>query len=192
MAQTLTGTIRVTVDLTYNNNPAGFANPARLNAGPNGSNSAVVDDVTLSYGTGTVLDAAGAIPVNSTFFWQGTIAAGATKTVDLIGTADDDPFGVDLAFTVVKYFFVANLGTVAAGGPDGISYVLVGPNAIANAWQGPFGGVTAVAALTVYWNWSMGGPAVGWTVTAGTGDLFMVKNPGAADVTALIAIAGKK
>lgn len=191
MVATLTGQSRLTVDITYNSNPDGATNPFRISGAPN-SNSLVIPDIKLIYGTGTVLDANGAIPVNDEYFFYGTIAAGATKSIDLIGGADANPFGTALAFTHIKYGLVCNIGTVAAGGPDGISSVQVGPRGVANAWQGPWGGVGATVYEEVYWRWEYPGPAAGIAVTAGTGDLFLVKNNGAADVTAMIYLAGKK
>ncbi len=192
MTATLRGTSKVSLDVVYNANFTGYSHLSKILAGPNGTNDASFPDVTLSYGTGTVLDGAGAIPCNDIFFWQGTIAAGATKSIDLTGGSDANPDGVALAFTVVKYFLVANLGLATGAAPDGIQSLQVGPRNVTNAWQGPWGGVGATVYETVYWRLEYAGPAAGITVTAGTGDLFIVKNPGASDMTVLIFIAGKK
>ncbi len=186
MTATITGLSKKSLELTYNAGYTGYSHLTKINAGPNGTNGAQFPDIGFSYGTGTVLDGAGAIPVNDIYFFQGTIAAGATKSIDLIGGADLNPDGIALAFTKIKYALVAIVD------PDGIVSLQVGPRNVSNAWQGPFGGVGATLYETVYWRWEWGGPAAGTTVTADTGDLFIVKNPGAGDLTVIIAIAGKK
>lgn len=185
MAATLNGTLKIGFDGSYDAGASASGRVDRLQIG-NNAPKFIAEDAALAYGTGTVLDANGAIPVNDWYDEIVSITTGATKTIDLTGGSDANPFGVALAFTVVKCVIVALLD------PDGINYVKVGPQAVANAWQGWFGGTGAGMYESVYWSTVHAGPAAGWTVTAGTGDLFTIINPNAGTVSVAIFIAGKK
>lgn len=185
MAATITMTSGLKIDGTYNAGATGHSNLDRVQAGSDGSNSAILPNFGLTYGTGTVVDSNGLVPVNDWYIFQGTIAAGATKSIDLIGGADVNPFGTALAFTVLKYALVGIIS------PDGIIKVQIGPRGVSNAWQGPWGGTGVTVYQETQYRWEWTGPAAGIAVTAGTGDLFLVKNPGAADLTCFIFLAGK-
>ena len=191
MAATFPGTDKVAIDVTFNTGGVGINTSARIQASAAGASAAIIPDFTMVYGTGTVLDANGAVPVNSLYFFQGTIANGTTKSIDLIGGADLDVFGVAMNLTKVKWFCVANIGTAAGAVPDGINKLYVGPQGVANAFSTPWGGAGATVYEECYWSKQCRGPATGWVVTASTADLFQVKNPGGTDLTVLIAIAGK-
>lgn len=192
MAATAPGTDKVQVDLTFNAGITGYAQVARVQASAQGANSAVIPDFTLSYGTGTVLDANGAVNYNQLYVFQGTVTNGTTKSVNMNTGSDLDVTGVALAFLTLRWALVANIGTAAGAAPDGIQKFKVGPQGIANAFGAAWGGVTAVVYEECYWSKQMRGPAAGWTVTASTANLWNVNVPGATDLTALIVLAGRK
>lgn len=112
-----------------------------------------------------------------------TIAGAANQDIDLTGALTDD-MGQTVSNAVIKELLVA-IDT-----PDGVMSVRVGPQGVANAWQGPFGGTVATSYETVYdvqrwtnsWN--------GWAVTAGTGDILRLNNPGGTAITVHVVILG--
>lgn len=185
MAATLTATSTWSFSGTYNTGTTGTTIVAIVNASATGSNSAVIPNFGMTYGTGTTIDSNSLTPVNEWYVWQGSISGSGTKSIDLTGGSDANPFGTALAFTYIKYYFV---GIIA---PDGIISVKVGPQGTSNAWQGPWGGTGATVYRSAYYRDEWCGLAAGSAVTAGTGDLFIVTNPGGSALTALILIAGK-
>lgn len=186
MAATITAVSTWNFNGTYNAGISGSGSVSVVNASATGSNSAVIPNFELVYGTGTTIDSSSRTPVNDWYIWQGSIGATSTKSVELYGGSDTNPFGVALAFTHLKYFFV---GVIA---PDGIISVRVGPQNTAAAWQGPWGGTGATVYKSTYYRDEWCGLAAGSAVTDVTADIFPVYNPGAASLTALIIIAGKK
>lgn len=183
MAETLSGTLSLNLRVAHQD-----ASDAPLvktvNVGPSETN--VMPTFGLIFGTGTVIDSSGYTPVNTEYFFKGTIAAGGTKSIDMIGGADLDTFNVALALTLLKCY------VVWIDSPNGIKAVRVGPQGVSNANAMGFGGVTAAVYRTTYWYDAWAGIAAGLAVTAGTGDLFIVTNPGGADLTVGIYFAGKK
>lgn len=156
---------------------AGFVKPAE-SIPLGGSNSAWADMVaTLTYGTGSG-------QANNSFCQQRTCTAGGNDNLDLAGSLTND-FGEPFVLSKVKLLLVSIVS------PDGVKALRVGPNGVANAWQGPFGGVAAGVYKTVtQWDPLVYEPVAGITVTPGTGDLLVIANPGGANVTYNILIAG--
>jgi hypothetical protein len=132
---------------------------------------------TLTFGTGSG-------QVNQVFIAQRTVGAGANDNLDLSGVLTS-PIGDSIAFTKVK------LLVIAIESPDGTKKLKIGPNNVSNAFQGPFGAVTANVYLEMTnWLTLINEPVVGYTVTPGTADLLVINNPGAGAVTYDIAIFG--
>lgn len=190
MSATLTGSDPVNMQINYQLGNAGLTQVANVaGSSQSGAGGNVVTNFTLSYGVGTVLDANGAVNVNGLYVYQSTLAATTTKSPDMNGGADvDAATGVALVWTKLKYWFVANLGIVG-GSPDGLLYLLVGPNSVSNSSVAGFNASTN--AIKCYWSTSYRGPAAGDTVTASTAHLFNVNNVGATILNILIVLAGK-
>lgn len=116
------------------------------------------------------------------FYDTRTLAGSASENLDLAAGNLTGPDGAAVTFTKVHGIYIrpvsANAGAVQVG------------NAASNGFVGPFSGATG--ALNV-------GPGdhfvqtskVGWTVTAGTGDILKVANQVASAVTYDIVIAGE-
>jgi hypothetical protein len=133
--------------------------------------------VGFSFGTGNN-------QANKWFAAQRTVGAGANDDLDLAGGLTNG-IGEVLTFTKVKYLLIALVA------PDGTRVLRVGPQGVANAFQGPHGGVVAGNYVEVK-NFSeyINEPITGYTVTAGTGDVLRVNNPGGGSVTYNILIIG--
>jgi hypothetical protein len=121
---------------------------------------------------------------NTWFSEERTLAAGASKDYDLAGGLVNS-LGDTLTFTAVK------LVLVAIDAPDGTKAVRVGPQGVANAWQGPWGG-TGATNYTEVGNWLpvVNHPTTGYPVTSGTAEALRVNNPTGGGVTYRILIAG--
>lgn len=105
-----------------------------------------------------------------------TITAGANDDIDLAGGLTN-PFGTTLNFAVIKAIIII------IDAHDGTLSLRVGPQGVANAWQGWQGGVAAGNYDTVMeWLVHVNSYA-GWAVTAGTADILRINNPGAGSVT---------
>lgn len=112
-----------------------------------------------------------------------TILTGANDDLDLAGGLTN-PFGTTITFTAIKALIIE------IDAHDGTKSLRVGPQAVANAWQGWQGGVAAGNYDTVT-EWLVHVASYsGWTVTAGTGDILRINNPGAGSVTYHIWILG--
>jgi hypothetical protein len=113
-----------------------------------------------------------------------TVAAGADDDLDLSGTLTN-PAGEALALTALKLLLVA------VKDADGVKKLLVGPQGLAGAFQGPWGGVGATNYKTVdNFDLLVNHPWGGYPIVGGTTDKLRVHNPGAAAVTYRILIAG--
>ena len=112
-----------------------------------------------------------------------TIAGSANQDLDLAASLTDD-FGDTITFTKIKELIVS----LAA--PDGTLKVRVGPQNVTNGWQGPFGGVGASDYVDVFHHQRFVDPFTGFAVTAGTGDILRIHNPGGSSVTVDVVIAG--
>lgn len=188
-----TGSDKVNITINYNLGNPGGAQVGNVLASNSQSGQAQnqITDFTLSYGTGTVLDANGAVNVTGLYVYNSTLANATTKSVNMNGGSDVDfVSGAALVWSKLKYAFVANLGIVA-GAPDGLLYLQVGPQGVTNAFNAAWGGSGATVWNYCPWSISLRGPAAGWTVTAVTAMLFPVNNPGATTLQILIILAGK-
>lgn len=134
--------------------------------------------LSLSLTTGT-----GSSQASKWFRKYITLAAGASTSIDLIGSTDTDPFGQANNLTRVVAFLVAIVD------PDGTKAIRVGPQGGANPFVGPFNASTAY--LTVkYWHLSTDPSSTGWAVTGGSNDAFHLNNPSASSVSFVVWIIG--
>lgn len=162
-----------------------------------GANGTLTKDDTVSIVTDTVAndtnsfpsleinltDGSGADQANKWFRKYITLGAGASTSIDLIGSTDTDPFGQANNLTRVVAFLVAIVD------PDGTKAIRVGPQSGANPFVGPFNASTAY--LTVkYWHLSTEPSATGWAVTGGSNDTFHLNNPSASSVSFVVWILG--
>lgn len=135
-------------------------------------------DIALTFGSG-------ANQANKLYIAKRTLAATTYDLLDLAGALNDG-LNNTITFTFVK------LALIAVVSPTGLIKVRVGPQGQANPWPGPWtGGVGA----TVYkdvprWDLLAYEPSTGYAVTAGTGDILPVYNPGAAALDYWIILAG--
>ena len=129
--------------------------------------------------TRTIGDGTGAGQANKWYRGYRTLAAGAADNLDLAGSLTD-PFGNTLTFTGIKYIAIALVS------PDGTKKLTVGNGT--NPFNGPLSSAGTVDVLDEQEFYHPG--ASGWTVTAGTGDILKINNPGASSVTYCILIAG--
>ena len=182
---TIAGTSKFSLDVTYSGLGTASGRAVRLQASAS-ANLATVPDVLFSYGTGTVLDSAGAIPVNDIYAEIKTVGLGSDLSITVNGGSDKNPAGVALAFTKIKYAFVALMS------PTAVKKLYIGPIDTANAAQLWFGTVGAGVYEEVYYRSEHIGPAAGWTGNSTTASIFYMSNPGAADISALIVLAGTK
>jgi hypothetical protein len=107
--------------------------------------------------------------VNELWHDERTIAASGTDTLDLAG-ALTSAFGATITFTKIKAIVViadaGNTNDVVVGG------------ASSNAFQGPFNATTHKINVQKGGAFVAIAPKTGWTVTAGTGDQFLIANGG--------------
>ena len=125
----------------------------------------------------------GANQVNKLFVAQRTLATLTFDNLDLAGGLNDYN-GAAITFTFLKWAYIAIVS------PDGTKSLRVGPQNQLNALPGGWGGVGATVYQTLYTDWEDYRPITGHAVTAGTGDIFPIYNPGAGNVTYAILLAG--
>ena len=146
--------------------------------------STVVDSARLDYSR-ALGDGGGADQASVVWHDQRTIAPGANDDLDLAGGLFNTIFGtaVGASFTVIKAIAVINT-SISAG-----DKLRVGGGS--NPFTPPFAGsgsapveVGADSALL------LSSKKDGWNVTAGTGDILRINNPGSASITYRIVILG--
>lgn len=114
-----------------------------------------------------------------------TVTATTYDNLDLRGGTVSTKLNLILDFQKIK------LGVISIRSPDGTKSLLVGPQNITNAWQGPWGGVGATVYTTVLHSHVFAfDPYTGFAVAAGTGDILGIYNPGASSVTYDIFLLG--
>lgn len=157
---------------------AGLANRTANQSFAIGSNS------FPAAGAVTYTNGGGSSAINKYFIASYSIPATTFQAIDLSGALAND-FGAAVVFTHVKELIIA------IESPDGTKVVRVGPQNVANAWQGPFSGgagATVYEDVFDYQRWS--NRWTGWAVTAATADLLQIYNPGATAVTVHVAVLG--
>lgn len=133
--------------------------------------------------TGNLANGTGNQQANTLYVSQFSVSAGGNTDIDLAGGLTDFR-GNTITFTAIKMLLLA------ISSPDGTKKLRVGPQGVSNAAQLWFGGVGATVYEEVFdavcrWN-----TYAGWGVTAGTGDILRVNNPGAGAVSANLILIG--
>ena len=127
----------------------------------------------------------GSSQANQWFHDERSILTTANDDLDLAGGLTSS-FGETITFAIVKIL------VVAIDTPDGSKKLRVGPQAVANAWQGPWGGTGATVYTDVLdWAVLVNDKWTGIAVTAGTGDILRLNNPTGGTVIYRIFIAGE-
>lgn len=116
---------------------------------------------------------------------QYTIAGSGNQDIDLAGGLSNDISSTITALLIKEII-------VALATPDGTAAVRVGPQGVSNPFQGPFGGTVSTSYITVLHSLRLTNPYGGWTVTAGTGDILRINNPGGSSVTINVLIGFTK
>ena len=116
-----------------------------------------------------------------------SLAAGANLDIDLANASNTVEDRAGRPLNLAKLYAVV----LAVTSPDGTKALRLGPQNVANGCQLWFGGTGATAYETVEdgvvrWSYS------GWTVTAGTGDILRVNNPGATTVAGSLYLVDKQ
>lgn len=113
------------------------------------------------------------------------LAAGANLDIDLLGgTGELDQLNLALAFARVRWLYleVTTPGLTTA--------LRIGPQAVANAWQGPWGGVAAGNYAQCAHIFHLTDNYDNWPVVDGTHKIVRINNPGAAAVSGTLLIGG--
>lgn len=110
----------------------------------------------------------------------------ATVTFDLLDLAGGltDYKGAAITFTAIKLVYIAIVDA------DGTKSLRIGPQNQTGAGQFGWGGTGATVYQTIYTDWEDYRPITGHTVTAGTGDIYPIYNPGAGSVEYAIWVLG--
>lgn len=120
---------------------------------------------------------------NWAYYASRTVTATTADNLDLSGSLTDG-LGNTISATKLK------LLAVAVSSPDGTKALRVGPRGVSNAAQLNFGGVASTDYQTVTTWHVIYEPVAGYTITAGTGDVLGIYNPGAGSVTYSVLLAG--
>lgn len=140
------------------------------------ANSIPALSVSLTYGTGSG-------QANWWYYASRTVATVTADNLDLSGSLTDG-LGNTISATKLK------LLVVAISSPDGTKSLRVGPRGVSNAAQLNYGGVASTDYIsTTTWH-VLYEPVAGFTITASTGDILGIYNPGAGSVTYSILMAG--
>jgi hypothetical protein len=184
MATSLSG--NVNIGLTFSGllsaGITGVTNTSKIiSSGLNGVSGVNLDpSITFTDGTG-------ASQANKWFLGYRTLTAGSSDNLDLSGTAIQDPFGNNLAFTTIKSMVLVI--DYAAVTYDGTKYLEFGPASVSNAFIGPFGDISDKLTFDKFFC-MVNGTAAGWAVTASTADLLHIKNTSAASLSYLLWLQG--
>lgn len=146
--------------------------------------STVIDSARLEYSR-ALSDGAGADQASVVWHDQRSIAAGANDDLDLAGGLSNTLFGtaVTVSFTKIKAILIINTSIV-----DGDKLRVGGG---ANPFTGPFAGSgSAQVELGADSALLLSSKKDGWNVTAGSGDIVRVSNPGVTAITYRIVVLG--
>ncbi len=134
----------------------------------------------------TLADGTGDNQANQVFAANFSIAASATQSWDMKGGGGElDVLNVALAMTAIKSI------VVKVTTPTALLKLLFGPQAVANAWQGPFFAVTANYWVEVWSLLVMQHPLAGWAVGAST-KILSLSNPSASTIAGKVRVVGTK
>lgn len=141
--------------------------------------SAPVDRLSKTYAF-SLTDGTGSGKGDLLFHDKRTLADGASEDLDLAG-ALSDAFGDTLTFVKIKALIIKNLSA---------TQTLTIGNATSNAFVGPFGAATHTLKVQAGAQAVLVMDPVGYSVTAGTGDLLKIANSAGASCDYEIVIVG--
>lgn len=121
--------------------------------------------------------------VNKWHLSQRTLATVTYDNLDLAGGLTDYK-GAAITFTKIKYAYIAIIS------PSSTKSLRVGPQNQSNAATLHWGGTGATVYETFYTDWELYEPYTGFTVTAGTGDIFPIYNPTGSSITYTLFLMG--
>lgn len=176
----LTGQFDITGYATKTTSPG---NSAPAETGRLGSSGYQAVSITVS-DTATAGFSSGVLTSQCTkqYVAKRTLAGGANDDLDL--TALTDGLGAANNFATVKQILI-EIDT-----PDGTKELRVGPQAVANAWPGPFGAEAgATDYLKVREFLFLTNHLAGWAVS-GTDKVLRVANPGGTSISYHVHILG--
>lgn len=133
-------------------------------------------DMTFENGTGNG-------QANEMYVGRSTVAGTTTVSLDLAGSLVN-PVNETITFATIKLILVI------IRSPDGTKALRVGPQNVANAFVGPFNAATAY--ITTSQHAFMFTNYTGWTVTAGSVDIFPIHNPSGTSLDADVLLIGTK
>lgn len=166
---------RLSIGSSFSNVDAnGYGSPARTFA-PSSSGFAIFD---ITFANGTASEQA-----NQEYIARYTITATTMQSIDLAGSLTNI-FGTTITFATLKIIHVK------LRSPDGTKAFRIGPQNVANAFIGPWGGSSAIAYELCQTMYFAVAPYTGWTVTAGTVDLLNIYNPGATSIDVDVWLVG--
>lgn len=131
-------------------------------------------DIALTDGTGNY-------QVSKAFSSTRTVLTAANDDLDLAGVLTD-PFGVTLTFSTIKAIVIRS----DAGNTTNLTVSPVPTN----GFLGPFGAATHTVQVRPGGALVFAAPQTGWSVTAGTGDIFRVANAAGASALYTVEILG--
>lgn len=134
-------------------------------------------ELTLSYGTGDE-------QATTWFTATGTLAAAGSQNFELVAGSLTNNLGQSIAWSAVKHLMLVIVDS------DGTKQLRIGPQAVANGWQGPFGGVGASNYLDVFDWFILPNRWDGYAAGVGN-SVLRLYNPTAADVEYALFAAGK-
>lgn len=144
-------------------------------------------NMILTLGTSDTPAASGIGYANAWYVAKRTCTAAGSDNLDL--TALTNNIGETFNFAKIKKILIA-LTDINGAALDGVGKLLVGPQNITNAFQGPFGGGGATVYKSVYdWEVIVWNKWAGYTVD-GTHKILGITNPGANDISYAIGIWG--
>lgn len=122
---------------------------------------------------------------NQWFIDKRTCNAGSNDNLDMYGGLTNE-LGQTVQFAKIKLILIIVLN------PDGTKKLLVGPQGVAHAFQGPFSGG---AGATIYkevknWDTIVNDIWAGYSIVDATNDVLGISNPGGTNIDYIVAILG--
>lgn len=135
--------------------------------------------ISLEYGTGSG-------QANKAYAFSRTLTATTMDSIDLAGSLSDG-VGNTITFTSIKLAIVAIVTPTG-----GTKKLRVGPQNQTNALSSNWGSLVVATVYKEFTHWDtvIYEPVAGYTVTAGTADIFPIYNPSASSITYELLLAG--
>ena len=182
MATNLSATINLTGGGSYSN-ALDLTTPVdRVTIGGGTSGSSAMSAIQFA-----VINGTGSSQADLWFHDERSVTTGNNDNLDLAGVLINPITGAVLTFVEIRLILIRIIS------PDGTKSLRIGPQGVANAWQGPWGGTGATVYDTVHdiflrWNRYDGGLVT--AVTAGSADLLVISNQSGVTVVYDVWIIG--